>query len=440
MTATQTVWRNWGRSVVAHPTRVEMPADEFELQTVLARAQRDGLTVRPIGAGHSFTPIAATDGISLRLDRLSGLRSVDLASGLVRLGAGTRLWELPALLGPYGLALENMGDIDTQTIAGAISTGTHGTGRHFTGIAGQVTALRLVLADGSVVCCSATDRPDLFAAARIGLGAFGILTEVTLRCVPAFLLAADEHPEPLAAVLENFDEITGSAEHVEFYWFPHTDVALVKSNRRLPGDCQPHRLPRWRAVLDDEVTSNGVFALTCGAGWLMPQVIPTVNAAAAKLVSVRKFTDHSQAVFTSPRRVRFREMEYAIDREALPQAISDIDGMISRKGWRISFPLEIRVAAADDVWLSTAYQRPSAYIAVHRYYRESFAEYFLAVQEILLGYGGRPHWGKLHTLDAQQLAERYPRFDEVRAIRAAVDPGGLFRNPYLDRVLGLPGT
>ena len=439
MTGAPTVWRNWGRSVVAHPSRVETPADEVEVQAVLSRARREGLPVRPIGAGHSFTAIAATDGISLRLDRLGGLRSVDFATGSVRLGAGTRLRELPALLGPYGLALENMGDIDTQTVAGAISTGTHGTGKDFTGISGQVKALRLVLADGSVVDCSATERPDLFAAARIGLGAFGVLTEVTLRCVPAFLLAADEHPEPLELVLENFDEITSSAEHVEFYWFPHTDVALVKSNRRLPGDSEPHRLPRWRSVLDDEVTSNGVFALTCGAGWLMPQVIPTVNAAAARLVSVRKFTDHSQAVFTSPRRVRFREMEYAIDREVLPQAISDIRDLIARKGWRISFPLEIRVAAADDVWLSTAYHRPSAYIAVHRYYREAFAEYFLAVQEILLGYGGRPHWGKLHTLDAAQLSERYPRFGEVRAVRSSVDPGGLFRNPYLDRVLGLPG-
>ena len=227
-----------------------------------------------VGAGHSFTPIAATDGISLRLDRLSGLRSVDVPSGTVCLGAGTRLSELPALLRPHGLALENMGDIDTQTVAGAISTGTHGTGHEFTGIAGQVTALRLVLADGSVVSCSAQDRPDLFAAARIGLGVFGVLTEVTLRCVPAFLLAADEHPEPLPSVLENFDEITGSAEHVEFYWFPHTDVALVKSNRRVPGDSMPDRLPRWRSVLDDEVTSNGVFALTCAAGWLVPRDHP----------------------------------------------------------------------------------------------------------------------------------------------------------------------
>ncbi len=403
---------------------------------MLARAERDGLTVRPVGAGHSFSPIAATDGVSLRMDLLSGLRAVDTATGLVTLGAGTRLRHLPALLRPHGLALQNMGDIDTQTISGAISTGTHGTGSDFTGLAAQITGFRLVTANGQAVECSAATRPELFAAAGIGLGAFGVLTEVTVQCVPSFLLAADEHPEPLSAVLENFDEIASSADHVEFYWFPHTDTALVKSNRRLPADAEPQPLPRWRAVLDDEVMSNGVFALTCSAGWLAPAIVPGINTVAAKLVSVRKFTDDSQVVFTSPRRVRFREMEYAIDRDFLPQAIADIRKMIGSKGWRISFPLEIRVAAADDVWLSTAYQRPSAYVAVHRYYREPFAEYFLAVQQILLGYGGRPHWGKLHTLDTEQLREKYPRFDDVCAVRAAVDPGGLFRNDYLDRVLG----
>ena len=186
--------------------------------------------------------------------------------------------------------------------------------------------------------------------------------------------------------------------------------------------------------------SNGLFALTCGAGWLLPQIIPAVNAAAANLVSVRRFTDDSHAVFTSPRRVRFREMEYSIEPDAVPAAIAEIRELIAQHGWRISFPLEIRVAAADDVWLSTAYRRPSAYIAVHRYYREPFAEYFLAVEHILLGHGGRPHWGKLHTLTAVQLRERYPRFDDVRAIRDTVDPEGRFRNAYLDRVLGIAGS
>ncbi|SDO50786.1 FAD-linked oxidoreductase [Nakamurella panacisegetis] len=429
-----TAWRNWGRSVLAHPTSIETPRDETEVVALLSRAAGDRRRVRPVGAGHSFTPIAATDGVMVRLDALSGVRRVD--GHEVTLGAGTRLRDLPALLRPYGLALENMGDIDTQTVAGAISTGTHGTGTAFAGIAAQVTGLRLVLAGGGVVDCSGTVRPELFQAARIGLGAFGVLTEVTIRCVPAFLLAADEHPMPLAPVLEHFDQITAGADHVEFYWFPHTDTALVKSNTRLGLESGRRPLPRWRSTLDDEAMSNGLFAATCGLGWLVPQVVPTINRVAAHLVSTRTFTDDSYSVFTSPRRVRFREMEYAIDRDAIPEAIREIRTLIQRKGWRISFPLEIRVAAADDVWLSTAYGRPSAYVAVHRYHRDPFAEYFLAVQEVLLAFGGRPHWGKLHSLGHEQLRARYPRFGDALAVRDTVDPDRRFANPYLDRVLG----
>jgi FAD-linked oxidoreductase len=429
-------WRNWGRNVVVDPHHVEMPRDEEEVVDLLARAEREGLSVRPVGAGHSFAPIAETRGVTVRLDRLSGLRWVDPKGTVVCVRAGTRLRDLTPLLAAHGLALENMGDIDTQTLAGAISTGTHGTGADLTGLAGQVRGLRLVLADGSVADCSEVERPELFQAARIGLGAFGVLTEITLKCVPSFRLAADEHPEPLSQVLESFDEISSSAEHVEFYWFPHTTTALVKSNRRVPPDGPGRPLPRWRTILDDEVVSNGVFGLACAAEWIAPPVVPFVNRAAAKLVSVREFTDDSAAVFTSPRRVRFREMEYAIDRAAVPGAIGAIRDLIAGAGWRISFPLEIRTAAADDVWLSTAYRRPTAYIAVHRYFREPFAEYFLAVQDILLQYGGRPHWGKLHTLGADRLRGRYPRFDDVVAVRDEVDPGRRFRNDYLDRVLG----
>ena len=427
-------WQNWGRSVRSAPAVVCAPGDEEELRKALARAASGRQQVRAVGAGHSFTPIAATDGMQLRLDRLSGVLRVSGTE--VTLGAGTRLRDLPALLGPWGLALENMGDIDSQTIAGAINTGTHGTGRDFTGIAGQVTGLRLMLADGTTLDCTAEQHPELFQAARIGLGAFGILTQVTIRCAPAFLLQATESPEPLAAVLAGFDGITAGADHVEFYWFPHTGTALVKRNRRLPVGAEPNPLPAWKELLDDEIVANGVFQIACGVGSLVPALVPPINRLAAGLVSERTFTDSSQAVFTSPRRVRFREMEYGIDLDSAAMAIEEIRALIARRGWRISFPLEVRTAAADQVWLSTAYRRPTAYIAAHRYFREGFAEYFLALEQILLRHGGRPHWGKLHTLGADQFAERYPRFDQVRRIRAEVDPDGLFGNPYLRRVFG----
>jgi L-gulonolactone oxidase len=430
------IWRNWGRSAIAHPQRIAEPPDEQAVVDLVTAAARHGHRVRPVGAGHSFTPIAATDTIRVRLDRLTGVHQVDPETGEVTLGAGTRLADIPALLKPHRLAMENLGDIDRQTIAGAVSTGTHGTGAAFTGLAGQVTGLRIVLADGAVLDTDAMHRPDLFAAARLGLGAFGILTRVRIRCVPEFLLAADEHPEPLADVLDDFPARVAAVDHLEFYLFPHTDTALVKQNRRLPVTEPTDPLPSWRALLDDEVTSNGVFAATCAVGAAVPALVPAINRAAAKAVSTRRYTDRSHSVFTSPRRVRFREMEYGIDLDALPEAIRRIRRLIAESGWRISFPMEVRVAAADEVPLSTAYRRPTAYVAVHRFVADPFARYFLGVQDVLLSCGGRPHWGKLHSLDAARLRPRYPLFDQVTAVRREVDPAGVFSNTYLDRVLG----
>ena len=432
-----TVWQNWARCVTAEPSAVVTPRDENELSAVILAAAERGQQVRAVGAGHSFTPIAATDGVQLRLDRLSGLVGADTATGLATLRAGTRLHDIPALLEPYGLAMANLGDIDTQTLAGAISTGTHGTGAAFPGLSGQVRGLRLVVADGSVVSCSADEHPDLFAAARLGLGAFGVLVEITLQCVPRFLLAADEHPEPLAQVLETFVERSGSVDHLEFYWFPHTDRALVKADQRWSVGAERSEIPYWKSFIDDELMSNGLFELTCRLGTAVPALVPGVNRLATRLVSDRRYTDDSARVFSSPRRVRFREMEYAIEPAALAAVITELDLVIRQKQWRISFPIEVRIAAADDIPLSTSFHRPSVYVAVHRFWREPHASYFLAAERIFLDHGGRPHWGKLHSLDADRLRPRYPRFDAVVATRQRVDPHHVFGNAYLERVLTL---
>lgn len=431
-----TTWRNWGRSASCTPAEIATPVDEAELVATIQRAANHGQSVRPVGAGHSFTSIAATDGVQLKLDHFSGIVAADRGSGLVTILAGTRLRDLPPLLSAHGLAMENLGDVDPQTIAGAISTGTHGTGLRFTGIAGQVRGLRIALADGRVIDCTATEHSDIFHAARVGLGAIGVLVHVTLQCVPAFALAAQEHPERLDEVIDGFAERAAAADHVEFYWFPHTERALVKTNTRLPGSASLAPVPKWKHLLDDEILTNGVFAATCAAGRLVPAVIPGVNRLATRLVSSRAYTDLSADVFVSPRRVRFREMEYAIDLDRLPDTLRAIKSLIEERSWRISFPIEVRCAAADDVWLSTAYGRTSAYIAVHRYYRESFHEYFNAVERILVDAGGRPHWGKLHTRAATDFAATYPKYGDFLRVRDDVDPGGVFGNDYLSRVLG----
>jgi FAD-linked oxidoreductase len=426
-------WHNWAGNQAMAPARVVHPATTDDLVRTVKEAAAAGRRVKAIGSGHSFTAIGLTDGVLLELDRYTQVRSVDATTGLVTVEAGLPLHRLNALLAQHGLGLTNMGDIDVQTVSGAISTGTHGTGRASGSIAHQVIGLELVLADGSLVSCSRTERPELFEVARVGLGALGVISTITFQAEQGFALQADERPMPLEEVLAGFEELVAANEHFEFYWFPHTRTALTKRNNRTTA-LEP--LSRRRAWVDDELLSNGVFGLTCRAGALMPRLIPSINRLASRALSARTYSDLAPHVFTSPRRVRFCEMEYAVPRADLPAVFRELSTLPERIGEHVSFPVEVRVAPADDIPLSTAYGRDSAYIAVHVFRGTSYDRYFDAVEALMGSVGGRPHWGKLHGLGAETLRERYPRFEDFLAVRRSVDPEGVFRNAYLDRVLG----
>ncbi|MBW9120994.1 FAD-binding protein [Microbacterium trichothecenolyticum] len=436
MTRPGAVWRNWGRTESVRPMRFEVPRTVPAVQRAVVAAAAQHMPIKAVGAGHSFSGVAVAPGALLELRDLSGLVSVDVDRARVTLLAGTRLHEIPALLAPFGLAMENLGDIDRQSIAGAISTGTHGTGERFTGIAGQVVGATLVTATGDLFTVSEDENPELVPAVALGLGALGILVEVTLQCVPAFVLHAVEQSEDLEEVLGALDERAAAADHFEFYWFPHTDRAMTKTNTRLPESAPRHPLPAVGKWIDDTLVGTGAHQLACAAGATIPALVPPINRLSARIWGNREFTDASARVFATSRSVRFREMEYAVPVENLRPAFEAMRTLIGQRGWRIGFPIEVRVAAADDRWLSTAYGRDSGYIAVHRYWREDPTEYFEAVEEIMLGFDGRPHWGKMHTLGAEELRALYPRFDDFLALRDRLDPERLFRNPYLDRVLG----
>jgi FAD-linked oxidoreductase len=342
---------------------------------------------------------------------------------------------LNASLQARGLSLANMGDIQAQTVAGAIQTGTHGTGRDIGGMAAQVAGLELVLADGTIASCSADSPGDgLFDAARVGLGALGVVTAVTFRVVPAFLLEAREEPMQWSEVISRLDELTSENEHFEFYWFPHTEGCLTKRNNRSPGPPRP--LPRFRYLLDDEFLSNTVFGVTCRLGHAVPGVITTVNGLAGKALGSRSYVDAAYRVFTSPRRVRFKEQEYAIPRESLADVLAEIRALFARRDWRISFPIEVRVTPGDDLWLSTAYGRSSAYIAIHVFHASPHQEYFRDVEAVMTEVAGRPHWGKMHTRSAEYLRQAYPKHGDFVALRDELDPERRFGNPYLTQVLG----
>jgi L-gulonolactone oxidase len=415
---------------------VVAPASVAELAEVVGAAARAGERVKPIGSGHSFTGIGLTDGIQLSMARLAGLRALDSETGLVTVQAGMPLYRLNELLAGAGLAMSNLGDIDRQTVAGALATGTHGTGRHLGGLATQVRALELALADGSVVRCSPEQDGELFSAARVGLGALGVVSAVTLATEPAFALHAAERPMPLGRVLGELDELVAENEHFEFYWFPHTTKTLTKRNNRLAAGETPRPLGRRRAFLEDDVISNGAFRLTCELGRAVPAAVPRINQYAARFMGDREYSDASHRVFCSPRRVRFVEMEYAVPRDAVGEAIAGVRRATELPGMTVSFPIEVRFAAPDDIPLSTASGRESAYLAVHMFRGQAFQRYFDEVEAVMGALDGRPHWGKMHSLDAVTLRTRYPRFDEFLAVRKRVDPTGVFRNDYLDRVLG----
>jgi FAD-linked oxidoreductase len=443
------VWRNWAGTATAAPARWRRPRSEAEIAAAVKDAAASGLTVRALGAGHSFTAVAATSGVALDLSGWTGITAADTRTGLVTVRSGTPLRALNAELSGLGLAMANLGDIDVQTLAGALATGTHGTGARLGGLATQVEALELVLADGSVAACSASSRPELFAAARIGLGALGVVTTVTLRCVPAFTLLADERPMPVEGVLEQFDALAEANDHFEFYWFPYGSNALVKRNNRLSGAARavrapgapgasagPPPLPAWRRFWEFEVMENAGFGALCRLGRARPKLIPALNRFSSSALSARTYTERSDRVFVTPRRVRFTESEYAVPRESLGHVIAELRRAVPRLSDPVMFPVEVRVAAADDIWLSTAYGRESAYVAIHQYAGLPYQEWFDRFESIVAEVAGRPHWGKMHSLDAARLDARYPRFGDFRRVRADVDPERRFGNSYLTRVLG----
>ncbi|MFI6516016.1 D-arabinono-1,4-lactone oxidase [Spirillospora sp. NPDC050679] len=427
-------WQNWAGNQQVTPRRVQTPRSTEQVAEAVRSAAADGLTVRMTGTGHSFTGAAVAEDLLLRPTGLTAVRSVDTASGLVTVEAGLPLHRMNRLLEEHGLALANMGDIQEQTVAGALQTATHGTGRDAAGLASQVAALELVLADGSVATCSPDERPDLFHAACAGLGALGIVTAITWKTVPSFLLRAQEAPMKWDEVLARVDEFDAANEHFEFYWFPHTEGCLTKRNNRVEGPARP--LSKFKGWLDDEFLSNTLFGGINKLTHRVPAAAPFVNGISAKALGARTYSDTSYKVFTSPRTVRFKEQEYAIPREQLVPALRDLRALFEKRDWKISFPIEVRLLPEEDAWLSMAHGRRSAFIAVHVYHRDPHEEYFRGVEELMTSIGGRPHWGKMHTRDAAYLETVYPRFGDFRALRDELDPERRFANPYTRQVFG----
>jgi FAD-linked oxidoreductase len=425
-------WSNWSGSVHAAPRELLRPTSVAELARQVAALAREGRHVRVVGAGHSFTPLAQSDDALMTLESLQGIEAVDAARGSVTVLGGTQLKRLGAELHAHGLAQENLGDIDVQSISGAISTGTHGTGADFGTIATQVTGLTLVTASGELLECSAERHPDIFKAAQVSLGALGVIASVTLRVVPSKRLHYISRRERLSTCLANLERYKAENSHFEFFWFPYTDAVQAKFTNET--DAPPSTSTLWGRI-NEVVLENGAFWLISEISRSVPRLSPAMCQVAAWGITPVDEVNYSHLIFATPRAVRFQEMEYSIPAQHFTAVIGAIQEVINTRRFEVNFPVECRFVRGDDIWLSPAYQRDSAYVAVHMYRGMPYQDYFRAIEEIFTRYDGRPHWGKMHTRDAAYLAAHYPHWDNFRRVRAALDPQGVFLNDYLRRLL-----
>jgi FAD-linked oxidoreductase len=426
-------WSNWSGSVTASPAALRHPASLDEIIAIVRECRERGCGVRVVGAGHSFTPLAWTDGVLISLDRYTGLEHVDPAAAQATVRAGTQIKALGELLFAHGLGQANLGDIDVQSIAGAISTGTHGSGATLGSISTQVVGLTLVTATGELIECSETRHREIFKAAQVSLGALGIIASVTLQLLPAYRLDYTWRRETLDACLGNIENERGANRNFEFFWLPYSNSTLTK---RMNITDAPARGKNALRQFNELVLENGVFWGFSELCRRFPAASPRVAALLGQLISGGRDVDYSHKIFATPRLVRFQEMEYSLPAANLAAALRAIDASIRRERFLVHFPIECRFVRADDIYLSPASGRDSAYIAVHMYKGMEYRAYFDAVEPILRAYGGRPHWGKMHTLRARELRPLYPHWDDFQAARRQLDPKGLFLNPYLRTILG----
>jgi len=428
------MWRNWSGTVESPTTPVVTPASAAELTELVRRAARDRRRLRVVGSGHSFTPLVATGDVIVSLDRLQGVIAIDATNRTATLHAGTRLFAVGAPLAAAGFAMENLGDINVQSIAGATSTGTHGTGASLGNIATQICGLTLLTADGERIQASTTQNPELFAGGRIALGTLGVLTEITLRIVPSFRLKLDRGILPLEDCLAQAERLIAENRSFEFYWLPHTDTVLTKAWNITD---EPADASGWRRYVIEELLENTVFGLLCRTAKAAPALCPAISRLCASLASTGTSVDSSYSSLATVRRVRFNEMEWSLPANRGADALREIRAFIEHREFPLMFPLEYRWVGGDDLWLSPNYGRDSVHISVHQYCGMPFERYFDGVQAICLNHGGRPHWGKCHSLGAARLASLYPRWDDFLALRERLDPDRRFLNPYLTDLFGL---
>ncbi|MGD0143892.1 MAG: D-arabinono-1,4-lactone oxidase [Rhizomicrobium sp.] len=425
-------WSNWSGGVTCKPRRVIAPRDEVELAAAVRLAEG---TVRAPGTGHSFTPLCASDGTLVDLAAFTGLKNVDKEKAIATFAAGTPLWALGPALYAKGFGLKNMGDIDRQTLGGVVGTGTHGTGRTLKSFSGEVAGFRIILASGEVLNCTPAENAELFAAGRMSLGTFGVMTEISMSVRPAYRLVEKNFLLTPNELFRQLDELVANNRHFEFFWFPYADHAICKTLNETDEEAPPPRSAEDMRKRGERSSGDmRAFAAINEALPYLPSMLKPAHGLFSRLMPVRGKARWSHELFPSPRTIRFNEMEYAVPYAKGPDCLREVVETIRKKKINTGFPLEYRSVAADDVWLSPFYGRESATIAVHQYHKVDTTALFSACEAIFRSYDGRPHWGKRHTRTAAEFETLYPEFDRYRQLRKRLDPAGKFLNAHLKAI------
>ncbi len=420
--------KNWGGNLSFTPSEIKYPNSEKEIIEVIQKANSENKQIRIKGSGHSWTKLIPTNSILVSLDNYQGIISIDKTESLVTVKAGTKLKLLGQLLANNGLAMENLGDIDVQSIAGALNTGTHGTGIAFGTLSTQIAALTLISGEGKNIVCSETENPDIFKAAQISLGALGIISSYTLKCVPAYILKYECKKEILDECLQKLETYNTNNRHFEFYWFPHTSTVQTKFMNISKEIKKGNQLLK---KFNDVVVDNGVFWLLSEFTRLFPMISKYTSHISAWGVSTGSYSDKSNNIFATTRLVKFTEMEFNIPRENFISVIKEIQKVINKNKVKVHFPLECRFVKEDDIMISPANGRASAYIAAHMYKGMPYKPYFKLLEDIFKKYDGRPHYGKLNTFSHQDFEKVYPNWGKFKKVRNQLDPKGIFLNDYL---------
>lgn len=426
-------WKNWAHTSESRPAKTFYPTSITDVCSIVKEAAVQNKTIRVVGASHSFTKLVETDDWLISLDRLTGIDKLDKVGNTVTVFAGTRLSELGEELGQRGYSQENLGDINVQSVAGAITTGTHGTGISFGNLSSQVTEIVLVTATGDVLTISEEENPYLLKASLLSLGSLGIIVKLTFKIIQSPVYEFHSYKLEYSKLEAQLEQLIKTNRHFEFYLFPYSDLVQIKTMNMTEQRPQKTTFYHFKNLL----LENYLFYFVSECCRFFPKTSKFFSRLSAKGIGTSRIAAHSYQLFATPRLVRFREIEYCIPLQHLTAALREVRLAIERNKYAVHFPIECRTVKADDIWLSPSYERDSAYIAFHMYKGMPYETYFHDMEKIMQKYAGRPHWGKMHSVSADQLSKLYPRLQDFLTVREQLDPNGIFLNDYVAELFGI---